>query len=101
MARAVTGREILRLPGCWAPVVRPIVADYTRGTVTRRGLVLTDVRTLYLAPVSHASTEGDTTSAVKSNDILCQNCVRYALKPRSNAVIYGDTLMHIGVAGSR
>jgi hypothetical protein len=29
---------------------------------------------------------------------LCQNCVRYPLKPRSNTVIYGDTLMHIVVA---
>ena len=26
---------------------------------------------------------------------LCQNCVRYAPKPRSNTVIYGDTPMHI------
>ena len=32
---------------------------------------------------------------------LCQNCVRYRLKPRSNTVIYGDTPMHIVVAGSR
>lgn len=32
---------------------------------------------------------------------LCQNCVRYPLKPRTNAVIYGDTPMHIVVAGSR
>ena len=33
--------------------------------------------------------------------ILCQNCVRCPLKPRSNRVIYGDTSMHIVVAGSR
>ena len=33
--------------------------------------------------------------------MLCQNCVRYPLKPRSNTVIYGDTPMHIVVAGSR
>ena len=33
--------------------------------------------------------------------VLCQNCVRYPLKPRSNTVIYGDSLMHIVVAGSR
>lgn len=32
---------------------------------------------------------------------LCQNCVRYPLKPRANTVIYGDTPMHIVVAGSR
>jgi hypothetical protein len=32
---------------------------------------------------------------------LCQNCVRYPRKPRSNTVIYGDTPMHIVVAGSR
>jgi len=43
----------------------------------------------------------DTTSAGKSNDILCQNCIRCPLKPRSNTVICGDTLMHTVVAGSR
>jgi hypothetical protein len=43
----------------------------------------------------------DTASAGKSNDILCQNCVRCALKPRSNTVICGDTLMHTVVAESR
>jgi hypothetical protein len=32
---------------------------------------------------------------------LCQNCVRYPTKPRSNTVIYGATPMHIVVAGSR
>ena len=32
---------------------------------------------------------------------LCQNCVRYPLKPRSNTVIYGETPMHIVVARSR
>ena len=32
---------------------------------------------------------------------LCQNCVRYPLKPRSNTVIYGAIPMHIVVAGSR
>lgn len=32
---------------------------------------------------------------------LCQNCVRQALKPRENAVTYGDTSTHIDVAGSR
>jgi len=37
-------------------------------------------------------------SARKSNDILCQNCVRYPLKPRPNTVIYRDTPMHIAVA---
>jgi len=39
----------------------------------------------------------DTTSAGKSNDILCQ----MPLTPQSNTVIYGDDLMHIVVAGSR
>ena len=39
--------------------------------------------------------------ARKSNHVLCQNCVRYPLKPRSNAVVYGGTPMHIVVAGSR
>jgi len=29
---------------------------------------------------------------------LCQNCVRYPLKPRSNTVIYGDTARDIVVA---
>jgi hypothetical protein len=29
---------------------------------------------------------------------LCQNCVRYPPKPRSNTTIYGDTPMHIVVA---
>jgi hypothetical protein len=43
----------------------------------------------------------DTTSAGKSNDISCQNCVRYALQPRSTTVICGDTLMHTAVAESR
>jgi len=38
---------------------------------------------------------------VKSDRVLCQNCVRYPLKPRSNTVIYGATPMHIVVAGSR
>ena len=32
--------------------------------------------------------------------VLCQNCVTYTPKPRTNTVIYGDTLMHIDVAGS-
>jgi hypothetical protein len=32
---------------------------------------------------------------------LCQNCVTYPPKPWGNTVIYGDTLMHIVVAGSR
>jgi hypothetical protein len=32
--------------------------------------------------------------------MLCQNCVRYTLKLRSNTVIYGETPMHIVVAGS-
>jgi hypothetical protein len=31
----------------------------------------------------------------------CQNCVRYALKPRLDTVSCGDTLMHIVVAESR
>jgi hypothetical protein len=30
-----------------------------------------------------------TTAAGNANDVLCQNCVRYALKPRSNTVIAG------------
>ena len=42
-----------------------------------------------------------TRQAGKSNDILCQNCVRYALQPRSNTVSCGDTLMHTVVAESR
>ena len=33
--------------------------------------------------------------------ILCQNCVTCPPKPRSNTVVYGDTSMHIDVAGSR
>ena len=37
----------------------------------------------------------------KRDDVLCQNCVRYSLKRRPNTVIYGDTLMHTVVAGSR
>jgi hypothetical protein len=37
----------------------------------------------------------------KRDCVLCQNCVRYPLKPRSNTVIYGDTSMYIVVAGSR
>ena len=37
----------------------------------------------------------------KFDRFLCQNCVRYPLKPRSNTVTYGDTPMHIVVAGSR
>ena len=32
---------------------------------------------------------------------LCQNCVTCPLKLRANTVIYGDTPMHIVVAGSR
>ena len=36
--------------------------------------------------------------ARKSNHVLCQNCVRYPLKPRSNTVIYRDTSTHIDVA---
>jgi hypothetical protein len=32
---------------------------------------------------------------------LCQNCVRYPPKPRSNTVSDGETLMHIDVATSR
>jgi hypothetical protein len=32
---------------------------------------------------------------------LCQNCVTCPPKPRSNTVVYGDTSMHINVAGSR
>ena len=32
--------------------------------------------------------------------VLCQNCVTCPPKPRSNTVVYGDTLMHIDVAGS-
>src|SRR5687768_2029069 len=35
----------------------------------------------------------------KSTIVLCQNCVRCPSKPRSNTVIYGDTPMHIVVAG--
>lgn len=31
----------------------------------------------------------------KRDRVLCQNCVRYPLKPQSNTVIYGDTLIHI------
>jgi hypothetical protein len=30
--------------------------------------------------------------------VLCQNCVRYPLKPQSNTVIYGDTSTHTDVA---
>ena len=37
----------------------------------------------------------------KCPQVLCQNCVRWALRPRSNSVICGDTLMCISVAGSR
>ncbi len=36
--------------------------------------------------------------ARESNHVLCQSCVRYHLKPRSNTVIYRDTPIHIGVA---
>jgi hypothetical protein len=34
----------------------------------------------------------------KYETVLCQNCVRYPLKPRSNTGIYGDTPRHIVVA---
>jgi hypothetical protein len=37
----------------------------------------------------------------KPERVLCQNCVRYPVKPGSNTVVYGETLMHIVVAGSR
>jgi hypothetical protein len=37
----------------------------------------------------------------ESHSVLCQNCVRYPLKLRSNTVVYGATPMHIVVAGSR
>ena len=37
-------------------------------------------------------------TAGKSHDLWCQNCVRYPRKPRSNAAIYGDSPMHIVVA---
>jgi hypothetical protein len=40
-------------------------------------------------------------SARKSNPVLCQNCVRYPRKPRSNTVIQGAIPMRIVVAGSR
>ena len=40
-------------------------------------------------------------AGVNWQSTLCQNCVRFPLKPRSNTVIYGDTPMHIVVAGSR
>lgn len=33
--------------------------------------------------------------------VLCQNCVRYPVKPWSNTVVYWDTPMHTVVAGSR
>jgi hypothetical protein len=39
--------------------------------------------------------------ACKSNYALCQNCVRYPIKPGSNTVICRNTPIHIGVAGSR
>ena len=35
------------------------------------------------------------------NRVLCQHCVRYPLKRRSNTVIYGDTQMHTVVTESR
>lgn len=37
----------------------------------------------------------------KSRRQLCQNCVTFPPKPLVNTVIYGDTLTHIVVAGSR
>jgi hypothetical protein len=37
----------------------------------------------------------------KRDHVLCQNCVRYPFKPRSNTVIYGASPTHIVVAGSR
>jgi hypothetical protein len=37
----------------------------------------------------------------KCRSVLCQNCVRCPLKLQSDTVIYGDTPMHIVVAGSR
>jgi hypothetical protein len=37
----------------------------------------------------------------KRSSVLCQNCVRYPPKLLAHTVIYGDTRMHIVVAGSR
>jgi hypothetical protein len=37
----------------------------------------------------------------KRDRVLCQNCVRYPSKGRSNVMAYRDILMHIVVAGSR
>jgi hypothetical protein len=51
-----------------------------------------------LSYLAHLAREAP--SAGKSNDILCQNCVRYPLKPRSNTMVYGSTPMHIVVAGN-
>jgi hypothetical protein len=39
----------------------------------------------------------ETKLAAKRSPGLCQNCVRYHMKPRSNSVIYGDTPRHIVV----
>jgi hypothetical protein len=36
----------------------------------------------------------------KCRSVLCQNCVRYPIKPRSNTATYGDAQTHIVVAGS-
>ena len=51
--------------------------------------------------VRHARIQQGTAYRAKQQSLLCQNCVRYALKPRAHTVIYRDSPMHIVVAGSR
>ena len=64
-----------------------------------------DLRDDFVDAETRAGSEGQVAGLYgpdrKSHETLCQNCVRWPLPPQSDIVIWGDTLMHTGVAGSR
>ena len=61
------------------------------------------VQETYTTPTSRSSAYRMHTDSYAANGdrVLCQNCVRWPLKPQADTVICRATLMHIVVAGSR
>ena len=93
----------IRVGVCGRPNAADTAGDRARATGRIWPAWRVEVTSCSVAATANGVARGDAHDPhrAKRVRILCQNCVRYPLKPRSNTAVYGGTPMHIVVAGSR